>query len=216
MRVIFKSNHLILVPQSEDEAHSLAAWRAGQDGRVYQARSESGRGLALRDLGPREQACQVPINVWSKSPDPLIRLISNFATTPFELDGRRYRSVESFWQSLTSDEPGERARIADLDGPQAKRAGQTLPDGACVNYEGQSIPVGTWQHWELMKRACWAKFTQSAEARSALLGTAGRPLSHRVRRDSRTIPGVIMADIWMRIRRDLPSTPEDERAETMH
>ena len=41
------------------------------------------------------------------------------------------------------------------------------------------------------------------EAREALLSTKNRPLVHRMRRDSKTIPGVIMADIWMRIRADL-------------
>ena len=35
---------------------------------------------------------------------------------------------------------------------------------------------------------------------AVLLSTGERPLMHRTRRDSRTIPGVVMADIWMRIR----------------
>ena len=30
--------------------------------------------------------------------------------------------------------------------------------------------------------------------------TGERPLSHRTRPDSRTIPGVILAEIWMRLR----------------
>jgi hypothetical protein len=51
-----------------------------------------------------------------------------------------------------------------------------------------------------MEQACRAKFSQNEEARTALLATGRRPLVHRMRRDSRTIPGVIMADIWMRIR----------------
>jgi hypothetical protein len=60
-----------------------------------------------------------------------------------------------------------------------------------------------------MDRACRAKFTQNWEARSALLATGGRPLVHRMRRDSRTIPGVIMADIWMRIRSSLANAPRE-------
>jgi predicted NAD-dependent protein-ADP-ribosyltransferase YbiA (DUF1768 family) len=54
-----------------------------------------------------------------------------------------------------------------------------------------------------MKKACRAKFEQSAEANAALLATADRPLPHVVRHDSKTIPGVVMAEIWMRIRNDL-------------
>ena len=54
-----------------------------------------------------------------------------------------------------------------------------------------------------MTAACWAKFTLHREAHQALLATGDRPLEHRTRRDSRNIPGVIMADIWMKIRRGL-------------
>ncbi|MBS0243478.1 MAG: hypothetical protein JSS20_14970, partial [Proteobacteria bacterium] len=72
-----------------------------------------------------------------------------------------------------------------------------------ITYRGASVPVGTYAHWQLMARACLAKFEQNIDARAALLGTGTRPLEHRVRRDSRTIPGVIMADIWMRIRGQL-------------
>ncbi len=60
--------------------------------------------------------------------------------------------------------------------------------------------VGTWDHWQFMERACRAKFEQNPAAQDALLATGNRPLVHQMRRDSRTIPGVIMADIWMRIR----------------
>jgi hypothetical protein len=65
-----------------------------------------------------------------------------------------------------------------------------------------------------MERACRAKFEQCHEAREALLSTGTRPLTHRMRRDSKSIPGVIMADIWMRIRRHLQkaesATDEEE------
>jgi hypothetical protein len=54
-----------------------------------------------------------------------------------------------------------------------------------------------------MERACTAKFEQNAKAREALLATAKRPLVHQVRPDSQTIPGVIMAEIWTRIRERL-------------
>ena len=76
-----------------------------------------------------------------------------------------------------------------------------------VAYQGQIVRVGTADHWQLMSHACWAKFTQHAEAREALLGTGDWPLTHKVRRDSRTIPGVIMAEIWMQVRRGLRKNP---------
>ncbi len=54
-----------------------------------------------------------------------------------------------------------------------------------------------------MARACRAKFAQHPGARAALLATGERPLTHRVRRDSLTIPGALMADIWMQLRKRL-------------
>ena len=42
-----------------------------------------------------------------------------------------------------------------------------------------------------------------AAARAALLATGTRPLEHKVKVDSRTIPGIVMADIWTRIRKDM-------------
>jgi hypothetical protein len=73
--------------------------------------------------------------------------------------------------------------------------------GATICYGGEDIVVGTSAHWRLMEKACRAKFEQNAEARAALLATGERPLTHVVRRDSTTIPGVIMAQIWIRIRK---------------
>jgi len=200
MNVLLKEKHLIVIPENEAESRALAAWRMGHAGHVFTMEPGRGSGVALSDLGPREEACNLPISVWSKSPDPSIQLISNFAATPFALDGQTYASVEAFWQGLKFENAAERLRVAALVGREAKRAGNMKPYETAVSHDGRLIPVGTWQHWELMERACRAKFTQNAHARAALLATGKRPLVHRLRRDSRDIPGVIMAEIWMRIR----------------
>jgi hypothetical protein len=39
-------------------------------------------------------------------------------------------------------------------------------------------------------------------SQAAFLATGERPLTHRMRRDSQTIP-IIMADIWMAVRQEL-------------
>jgi predicted NAD-dependent protein-ADP-ribosyltransferase YbiA (DUF1768 family) len=201
MKTLLQPNDLVLVPEDEAERVALAAWKAGHDGFAFAVIENSGTGATLAALGPRAEACREPINVTSSSPDP-IRLIGNFAATPFELDGERYACVEAFWQSLRFA-PAERARIAALAGPVAKQESEKQPYGSHVVYGGQTIAVGTWDHWQLMRRACAAKFAQNEDARAALLATGGRPLVHRVRRDSRTIPGVIMAEIWMELRERL-------------
>jgi predicted NAD-dependent protein-ADP-ribosyltransferase YbiA (DUF1768 family) len=202
MRMLLKPDILVLIPESPEEVAELSAWKAGREGYVAALRTECGAGVNFNVLGPREDVCRDPMNVTSRHADPKVALISNFAATPFELDGRSYASVESFWQGLKFPEM-QRAEIATWDGRLAKRAGEATPYGASISYQGEIIPVGTWKHWQLMERACRAKFTLNFKAQAALLSTGDRPLMHRVRRDSRTIPGVIMADIWMRIRHQL-------------
>jgi len=137
--------------------------------------------------------------------DPGWRLISNFASAPFQLDAVDYASVESFWQGLKFASQAERRRLAAMSGPEARRAGEEVKYGDAIEYQGHSFVPGTWDHWQLMRRACFAKFSQNPEAAAALLSTGTRPLVHRMRRDSRTIPGVIMAEIWMEIRTRLAS-----------
>lgn len=202
MKVVLKDGLAVLIPETDDEVGELARWKAAHGDHVLHARADTGTGAALElhDLGPRALACREPINVVSSSPDPAVRLISNLAATPFELDGRRYRSVESFWQGLKFPREAERARIADCDGPGAQSEGSRQGYGKTIIYEGVEIAVGTHEHWRLMERACAAKFEQNDEARAALVATGERPLVHIVKRDSRAIPGVIMAQIWMRLR----------------
>ena len=206
MRVLLKNGLIVLIPESADETRELEGWRARHECHVFCAGSVNRQALELHGLGERGEACREPINVVSDSADPVARMISNFSTAPFELDGQRYQSVESFWQGLKFSEESERRRLAQLDGARARAEGERKGYGPTVSYGGQEIVVGTWAHWQLMKRACRAKFTQNPEAAAALLATGGRPLTHVVRRDSTTIPGVVMAAIWTRIRKDLRKT----------
>ena len=200
MKVIVKPELLVLVPESAEETTALGEWKAGRDGYVLGLVANAGAGATVRFLGPRADVCRVPINVTSRHPDPQVQLIGNLAATPFELDGVPYASVEGFWQSLKFESASDRRRVGGLSGGEAKRAGAAAEYGATVRSRGQSVTVGTWAHWQLMAAACAAKFDQCSEARSALIATGERPLIHKVRKDSKTIPGAIMADIWMRIR----------------
>lgn len=200
MKVIIKTGLLVVVPETAEETTALGEWKADRDGHVLGLVSNAGAGATVRFLGPRADVCREPINVTSRHPDPQVQMIGNLAATPFELDGEPFASVEGFWQSLKFASASDRRRVAGLSGSEAKRAGAAVEYGATVSYRGQTIPVGTWAHWQLMAAACAAKFEQCYEARSALIATGERPLIHKVRKDSKTIPGVIMADIWVRIR----------------
>lgn len=200
MKTLLKPRHLIVVAESAAERADAAAWSAAVAGHAFELLAAGDNAIALRSLGPRAEACREPINIHSRVADRRWALISNFAPTPFTLDGREYASVEGFWQGLRFAGDAERIRVASLCGSAAKRAAGGVAWPATVTYEGESVVVGTWAHWKLMHRACWAKFTQCEAARDALLSTGRRPLVHVMRRDSRTIPGVVMADIWKRVR----------------
>lgn len=206
MKVLLQQGRLILIPEQEIEGQALAVWRAHHDNFAFATVPNAGTGVTLLSLGPADEACRRPIQVSSASPST-INLIANFAPTPFRLNGIGYACVEAFWQSLRFPLE-ERPRIAALDGPLAKHAAIERPYAATVHYGGQDIPTGTYDHWQLMRRACEAKFAQNGDARAALLGTGDRPLVHSVRRDSRSIPGIVMADIWMRLRAKLRSPPQ--------
>jgi predicted NAD-dependent protein-ADP-ribosyltransferase YbiA (DUF1768 family) len=203
MKAIFSPELLILVPEHTEEQQALDAWAGEHAGHVFVHSHTGGSGHALKCLGSREVACREPILVSSTASDESARWISNFAPTPFTLDGREYANVEAFWQGLKFETENERRKIAILSGPAAKQAGQKKGYGTSITYEGSLVVPGTPDHWDLMERACRAKFAQNATAAAALLATGLRPLAHRMRRDSRTMPGAIMSEIWTRIREDL-------------
>ncbi len=176
----------------------VAAWLAGHMGQVFKLDGKDGV-IRMHAIGAEADACREPINITAKAPRPL-NLISNFAQTPFKLDGRGYASIEGFWQGLKFPQEADRTRLAALSGSQAKDAGAAAPASDLIVYEDELIRVGTWDHWQLIEQACFAKFSQHAGARTALLGTGARPLVHEIGQGSKTIPGVIMAGIWMELR----------------
>ena len=193
---------LLLFEPEQGTADDLAGWASAHAGQVFRLRRTNEGFLFFQAIGPEEEACRVPMNITSRSPGTL-KMISNFAEAHFVLDGTEYASVEGFWQGLKFPGEADRRRLAALYGSAAKDAGYYAPKSDVIVYAGQHVRAGTWDHWQLMERACIAKFEQCEAARVALLSTGKRPLVHQMRRDSRNIPGVIMADIWMRIRANL-------------
>jgi predicted NAD-dependent protein-ADP-ribosyltransferase YbiA (DUF1768 family) len=186
----------LVILRSDDNAR-LASWVADHAGQVFRLHGK--RGASLHTLGLEPEARREPLNITSRAPEPL-RLISNFAHTPFALEERAYASIEGFWQGLKFPDEADRRRLALLYGSAAKDAGYYAPAADTLVFDGKIIRIGTFDHWQLMKRACMAKFDQHEAARDALLSTGHRPLVHQTKPDSRTIPGVIMAEIWTRIR----------------
>ena len=209
MIVRLRDGMLIVTPQ---EGEMLAEWLAAHAGQVFRLSAIKGGSALLQTLGPEDEACRIEINITSQSPEPL-RLISNFAHAPFRLDDLDYASIEGFWQGLKFADAADRRRLAALHGSAARDAGHDAPAADTFLYRGEEVRVGTYAHWRLMEKACRAKFTQHAAAREALLATGSRPLVHQVRRDSRNIPGVVMAAIWTRIRDRLARAAGEEPLE---
>jgi predicted NAD-dependent protein-ADP-ribosyltransferase YbiA (DUF1768 family) len=199
MRVIFKPGILVFTAETEDESAQFSAWRETIQGHVFYFYGGSAKGGSLHDLGPREEACREPINIVYDNAGPWLP-ISNLAETPFMIGDKTYASIEGFWQGLKYPSEDERRRVAVLSGREAKFAAPKGPPPETFNFDGRTYVTGGAGHRALMLQACRAKFTQHLTAQEALLSTGERPLTHRVRRDSKTIPGVVMADIWMRIR----------------
>lgn len=200
MQVKFEDGTVLLVAETGAERDELALWARTRADRLFRLAPGRGSAVRLDDLGADARLDEPAINItWDAAPKPF-KLIANLAPTPFELDGRQYASVEGFWQGLKLPEGPERERVAALAGHDAKKAGGRVRYADTVTYQGLQARVVTVEHWELMELACWAKFEQHEAARAALLSTAPRRLEHKVKVDSKTIPGVIMADIWMRQR----------------
>jgi predicted NAD-dependent protein-ADP-ribosyltransferase YbiA (DUF1768 family) len=198
LKLTFQNDVLGLAAETPEE-QAICALLMAADRHVFLLHCTTDRGFALAELGQEDEARRAPLNI-THAIEPRFQPISNLAHAPFDLDDRRYASVEGFWQSLKFLEPKDRARIARLCGAEAREAGKPAGQPDSFDYEGTRIASGSPEHWQLMRRACSAKFTQNAEAKAALLATGERWLTHRTRRDSRTIPGAIMAQIWMDLR----------------
>jgi len=201
MKLIFR-NDIVALSAESDEERAICALLGAADGHVFRLHCMSDRGFSLAEIGPEAEARRAPLNI-VRGVEPRFALISNLARTPFELEGERYASIEGFWQGLKFSDATRRRATARLSGPEAKKAGVAAGLPATITHGGATIATGSPAHWALMHMACRAKFSQHAGARTALLATGERWLVHRVRRDSRTIPGAILADIWMRVRREL-------------
>jgi predicted NAD-dependent protein-ADP-ribosyltransferase YbiA (DUF1768 family) len=213
MKINHTGRYITFTVESDAERADLLAIAGDIAGQQYRIDTINEDVLSLRLAGPAKAEGAKGDSVRTRQAEPInitydglpmpLKLIANLAETSFELDGRFYASVEGFWQGLKYPDEADRARVADLAGHAAKNAAPRCEPGDRIVYEGREIVVGTIDHWALMERACRAKFEQDEDARAALVSTGSRPIEHKVPVDSRTIPGVVMADIWTRIRADL-------------
>ncbi|OGC55977.1 hypothetical protein A2797_01250 [candidate division WWE3 bacterium RIFCSPHIGHO2_01_FULL_48_15] len=162
-------------------------------------------------FNPEVEKSEAVVNISSSGETETERLISNFAHTPFDLDGKHYQSVEGFWQGLKFPEGSkEREEASQLFGVKAKKMGKRAGEVAEIEYQGGRIKTGSSEHHELMKRAIQAKLDQNPEVLELLLATGDAKITHVLKRadgtplpDSKTIPGETFAQILMDLRKEL-------------
>lgn len=201
MKIKETEGGIVLLPESDSEIKLIASIAQINENMIFQLQHQQ-PAISFVNLGSKENACNLAINILYSSESESIQLISNLGHTPFVMDDTQFASVEAFWQSLKFEEQ-ERDEIAKLFGKEAKKIGNRIKYKNYIRYKDQKISVGSPEHWELMNMACVHKFAQNYFAQKALLGTGIRPLYHKPRKDSKTIPGPIMSGIWMNIRSKL-------------
>lgn len=118
-----------------------------------------------------------PLNVASRSDEEIGRLMSNFAPTPFTLDGVEFASVEGFYVYLKFLEPEKREKARTMWGVRAKNFGKASTLTRSV-YLGCEFDLGSEKHHELVKRAIRAKLEAHPEIARAFVGTGPRPIVH--------------------------------------
>ncbi len=162
-------------------------------------------------------------------------LLSNFAPTPFTFHGKKYASLEGFWQMMkypedTSDLratfPGlewklTREQVAQLTAFDAKHAGSAADANmkkmgiTWVTFEGKRLePRSTTsdEHYELIVEATRAKVAQNPEVQKVLLATGDLVLKPDHHQEPDAAPAWRYYEILTSIRSDLqkqqaPFTP---------
>lgn len=150
-------------------------------------------------------------------------ILSNFAPTPFTLDGESYASVEGFWQMLKYPEgpederlrdpavtwPHTRAQVAAMSAFEAKAAGNVANENmktlgvAWVTYQGRKIDhreKGKGEFYELIRRAEQAKLDQNPQVAEILRRTGTLKLLPDHHPPPEAAPAMKYNEIWMDIR----------------
>ncbi len=119
-----------------------------------------------------------PLNIWSKSDEEIGRLMSNFAHTPFVLDGILYSSIEGFYAALLiQGNAAKQAKVRQMWGVRAKHEIPKLKPQVIL-YNGESFKLGSKDHISLIKQAIRAKLQTHPEIAAAFVATRPRPIAH--------------------------------------
>jgi predicted NAD-dependent protein-ADP-ribosyltransferase YbiA (DUF1768 family) len=157
-------------------------------------------------------------------------LLSNFAATPFEFHGKRYASLEGFWQMMKYPEgpddpraqyPGlkwnyTREQVGQLTSFDAKRAGTLAEQNmktmgiTWVSFEGRRFeyrPPIPGEHYKLIAAATKEKVRQNPEVKKVLLATGNLVLKPDHHQEPDAPAAWRYYEILMQIRTELQKHP---------
>jgi predicted NAD-dependent protein-ADP-ribosyltransferase YbiA (DUF1768 family) len=153
-------------------------------------------------------------------------ILSNFAPTPFTLRGRRYASVEGFWQMMLYPEdardpranvagivwPHSRDEVAGMTAFEAKDAGDAAEANMrkmgidWVSFEGKRMRYRSkekGEHYRLIVEAMRAKMVQNPRVSEVLLATGDLILRPDHIEEPDPPAEWLYFELWMEIRSDL-------------
>ena len=151
-------------------------------------------------------------------------ILSNFAPTPFELDGILYNTIEGLWQSMKYPESSSdkrygdeklefnRSEVAQMNGFDAKKAGDLASELMkkykinWVTYKSKKMTYRTSKkrsHYKLILRAMKAKFYQNGAVRNILAKTKNLILLPDHKTSPSDPPAWKYFDIWITLRANL-------------
>jgi len=153
-------------------------------------------------------------------------LLSNFAPTPFVFHGKRYASLEGFWQMMKYPEgpddprakfPGlewkyTRDQVAQMVGFEANAAGVLASKNmeqmriTWVSFEGRRFeykPATPGEHYRLIVEATWEKVKQNPDVKKILLSTGDLILKPDHHQEPNAPAAWMYYEILTQIRSDL-------------
>lgn len=153
-------------------------------------------------------------------------LLSNFAATPFTFHGKRYASVEGFWQAMKYPEDADdprakfpglkweftRAQVGQLVSFEANKAGALGEDNmkqmgiGWVSFEGKRFdyrPKEPGEHHRIIVAAMREKLAQNPEVKKVLLATGDLVLKPDHHQEPDAPAAWRYFEIWMQLRAEL-------------
>jgi predicted NAD-dependent protein-ADP-ribosyltransferase YbiA (DUF1768 family) len=154
-------------------------------------------------------------------------ILSNFARSPFLYRGKRYESIEGFWQMMFFPEgrvdgkkdprlklPAKewrytREQVSSMTAFEAKKAGDLGEKNAeklridWVSFEGRSVPYRSEKpgtHYRLIREAMIEKLKQNPEVRRVLVATGDLVLRPDHLTEINPPPEWKYYEIWMELR----------------